>query len=136
MLLDVEGATTYRDLSVHVVLSSLPIQIRFFECFAAIFSGRVRTATPAKRVRLVVALSEAGSSLRCLTVSLDARRCVMARGPSYSLWFRNCAQTLSVSGQNFKNEGSLPCDAEVVSVDSVKLDVRDRNSRHRQALGV
>jgi hypothetical protein len=57
--------------------------------------GYLRTATPAERVRLIVALSEAGSSLRCLAVSLDVRRIVTACGAAYSLWIRNCAQIMS-----------------------------------------
>ena len=35
-----------------------------------------RTATPAERVRLVVALSETGGTLRYIVVSLEARGCV------------------------------------------------------------
>jgi hypothetical protein len=69
--------------------------------YAAMVLGYLRTATPAERVRLVVALSEAGSSLRCLAVSLDVRRIVMARGAAYSLWIRNCAQTMSATGSYF-----------------------------------
>jgi hypothetical protein len=34
-----------------------------------------RTATPAERVRLVVALSETGGTLRYIAVSLEARGC-------------------------------------------------------------
>lgn len=34
---------------------------------------RLRTATPAERVRLVVALSETGGTLRYIVVSLQAR---------------------------------------------------------------
>lgn len=35
--------------------------------------GISRTATPAERMRLVVTLSEAGSSLCCIAVSLEVR---------------------------------------------------------------
>jgi hypothetical protein len=51
-----------------------------------------RTATPAERVRLVMALSETGSSLRCIAVSLEVRLQGAAERGAYSCWARNCAQ--------------------------------------------
>lgn len=42
-----------------------------------------RTATPAERVRLVVALSETGGTLRCIAVSLEVRS-VDTGGAAYS----------------------------------------------------
>jgi hypothetical protein len=54
--------------------------------------GVSRTATPAERVRLVVALSEAGSSLRCVAVSLEVRVKGAGGRAAYSLWARNCTR--------------------------------------------
>jgi hypothetical protein len=51
-----------------------------------------RTATPAERVRLVMALSEAGSSLRCIAVSLEVRAESAGGRAAYSLWARNCTR--------------------------------------------
>jgi hypothetical protein len=48
-----------------------------------------RTATPAERVRLVMALSEAGSSLRCIAVSLEVRVEGADGRAAYSFWARN-----------------------------------------------
>lgn len=49
------------------------------------------TAASAQGVRLVVALSETGSSLRCDFVSLVDSQLISFRG-SYSFWIRNCAE--------------------------------------------
>ena len=53
------------------------------------FRGISRTATPAERVRLVVALSEAGSSLRYIAVSLEVRFLRAGGSAAYSFWARN-----------------------------------------------
>jgi hypothetical protein len=52
--------------------------------------GMSRTATPAERVRLVVTLSEAGSSLCCIAVSLETRSWCAVGSAAYSFWARNC----------------------------------------------
>lgn len=44
----------------------------------------LRTATTAQRVRLVVALSEAGGTLRCIAVSLAVRGVRRSVGVAYS----------------------------------------------------
>jgi hypothetical protein len=60
--------------------------------------GGRRTATPAQRVRLVVALSEAGGSLRCVAVSL-AFRAVEAGGcAAYSFWIGTVDAAVSIRG--------------------------------------
>jgi hypothetical protein len=51
--------------------------------------GISRTATPAERVGLVVTLSEAAGSLRCIAVSLDVRPGAAGGGAAYSFWIRN-----------------------------------------------
>ena len=57
-----------------------------------------RTATPAERVRLVVALSEAGGSLRCVAVSL-AFRAIDADGcAAYSFWIGTVDAAVSNRG--------------------------------------
>lgn len=62
--------------------------------------GMLRTATPAERVRLVVALSEAGSSLRCIAVSLDIRLVGSVGSAAYSLWLgTKCAFVVSTQLQ-------------------------------------
>jgi hypothetical protein len=45
-----------------------------------------RTATPAERVRLVVALSETGGTLCYIGVSLDVRGKRCGRRATYSFW--------------------------------------------------
>jgi hypothetical protein len=55
-------------------------------------AGISRTATPAERVRLVVALSETGSSLRCIAVSLEVWLKGAGGRAAYSLWARNCTR--------------------------------------------
>ena len=56
--------------------------------------GIRRTATPAERVRLVVALAKAGSSLRCNPVSLEIRP---------SGWLRRVRRTHFGSGTESKS---------------------------------
>jgi len=56
---------------------------------------RPTTATPAERVRLVVALSETGGTLRYIVVSLEARGCGCGGSLAYSFWL-GTMQELSV----------------------------------------
>jgi len=50
------------------------------------FGGNSRTATPAERMRLVMALSETGGTLRYIVVSLAARVDVVSGSVAYSFW--------------------------------------------------
>lgn len=59
----------------------------------------LRTATPAERVRLVVALSETGGTLRYIIVSLQARGRTGKWERSVLILAGDCLQYLSVIGQ-------------------------------------
>jgi hypothetical protein len=93
VLLDVEGATTWSCPLVPESIRQCPSISNVCHYNARSRRRRSRTATPAERVRLVVALSEAGSSLRCIAVSLEVRACCAGGSAAYSLWARNCAQS-------------------------------------------
>jgi hypothetical protein len=59
-------------------------------------SGKTaRTATPAERVRLVVALSETGGTLRYIVVSLEVRGCGCGWAFGVLILATDCAGTVS-----------------------------------------
>jgi hypothetical protein len=80
------------DLSTIVSPGFLPLTASFTSVLrqsSARVRGISRTATPAERVRLVVTLSEAGSSLCCIAVSLEIRSWCAGGSAAYSFWARN-----------------------------------------------
>jgi hypothetical protein len=84
VLLDVEGATTcvfcQKRPSIPPLLFHCPhLRESLFQRIRI-----ERTATPAERVRLVVALSETGGTLRCIAVSTKAYVCRASVGATYS----------------------------------------------------
>ena len=69
--------------------SLIAIYLASVQAFAASMpssKGKSRTATPAERVRLVVALSETGGTLRYIVVSLEARVDGVDGSLAYSFW--------------------------------------------------
>lgn len=91
--------------SVSGVLSSCGTDI--FHCCERrrVFS---HTATTAQRVRLVVALSEAGGTLRCIAVSLAVSGFRRQVGFAYSSCGRGSEQQL-VTTQNYEGRGRHTC---------------------------
>jgi hypothetical protein len=79
--------------------------------------GVLRTATPTERVRLVVALSETGCTLRCIVVSLDVRGGRCGGRATYSLWLGTRRDNCQYSQANLLLlQGGIPGDA-VVSIE-------------------
>ena len=106
MLLDVKGSATCtlpvsfcscRDSSS----ATAPIQATTSP--ESTLRGILRTATPAERVRLVVALSETGGTLRYIIVSLQARGRTGRWERGVLILAGDCLRDLSVIGWQQQN---------------------------------